>query len=423
MDKVLFEKRLKELKVNCEEQWATLSYENYVFKNKVTYLEKLQNRRNTNKFISTFIKKIKRFPSLEEDKNNWRKEINIDIDNFINRFDLFTLEDKNLLLKEGLLECTEAFIDEAKKFDSSITFDNIGQGMRNVWIMNIIQLLLGIKVALTPSVFAYSMLYPYTDNYLDDNNISYSAKEKINIRFGKKLQGYDISFENSYEEKLFSLVEKIEGEFPRESYIGVYESLLAIHRSQWESIKLQNVKNDPNSKDILSISIEKGGSSVLADAYLVKGSLTREEENFFFGYGFLLQLCDDLQDGKSDYANGHLTLITRNLKVSKLDAITIKILKLIELLLIDTSFFKTEHKETIMGLISKNCRELINFAVSHNRRYYNKIFFNKIKISFFYTPNYMNSVFNKLKNRFKSLKKSYNGVATDKILLATFKDD
>ena len=51
-----------------------------------------------------------------------------------------------------------------------MTLQEIGQAMRNVWIMNISQVLLNVEVKFTNAIFAYSMLYPYTDNILDDKN-------------------------------------------------------------------------------------------------------------------------------------------------------------------------------------------------------------------------------------------------------------
>ena len=60
---------------------------------------------------------------------------------------------------------------------------DIFQAIRNVWIMNSIQILYNMEVKLTPSIFAYSMLYPYSDNYLDDANISVGEK----VEFNKKV--------------------------------------------------------------------------------------------------------------------------------------------------------------------------------------------------------------------------------------------
>jgi hypothetical protein len=74
------------------------------------------------------------------------------------------------------------------------------------------------------------------------------------------------------------------------------------------------MKQDGNKsltcEQILPISFFKGGSSVLADAFLVKGNLNLNEMNFAFAYGAFLQLLDDLQDAKADKNNNHQTLFS-----------------------------------------------------------------------------------------------------------------
>jgi len=60
----------------------------------------------------------------------------------------------------------------------------------------------------------------------------------------------------------------------------------------------------------------KGGTSVLADAYLIKGKLTYEEMFFSFQYGAFLQLLDDLQDKDEDEFESSQTLFT-NLKAGE----------------------------------------------------------------------------------------------------------
>ena len=97
------------------------------------------------------------------------------------------------------------------------------------------------------------------------------------------------------EARVFDLVARIEGEFARPRFEDVYASLLAIHGGQVRSLAQQD---DPRLGDdeIVAISCEKGGSSVLADLYLVSGRASAKEERFAFGYGVFLQLLDDLQD-------------------------------------------------------------------------------------------------------------------------------
>lgn len=74
--------------------------------------------------------------------------------------------------------------------------------------------------------------------------------------------------------------------------------------------------------DVVRLTLAKGGSSVLADAYLAAGELTPEEAQFAFDWGVVLQLGDDLQDLYSDTARGSLTLFTRAAAYGTLDEIT-----------------------------------------------------------------------------------------------------
>ena len=66
------------------------------------------------------------------------------------------------LLTCGFREALVEFARMARRFDPTISSLDIYQASRNVWMANVIQLLLGIPIAVTPAIFAYSMLYPYT---------------------------------------------------------------------------------------------------------------------------------------------------------------------------------------------------------------------------------------------------------------------
>ena len=62
--------------------------------------------------------------------------------------------------------------------------------------------------------------------------------------------------------------------------------------------------------DVLRLSCAKGGTSVLADACLIRGWLTEAESSFAFEWGVLLQLGDDLQDLREDMQGGSETLFS-----------------------------------------------------------------------------------------------------------------
>lgn len=404
-------------------KWWNTSKDFPNLKNSTSYWHKKEQEKLTDAFIDKFVKAIESFPLGDENQRIWKKNANALIDNFIANSDLINSEDKNILFSGALLKNTEDFVKEAQAFDSNMNIENIGQALRNLWIMNIIQLLLGKLPKLTPSVFSYSMLYPYTDNFLDDNDISKSEKIKINDTFEKKLTGQNVQPSSSYEKHLFNLVEKIEGEFDRSKNKEVFESLLCIQRAQIKSLIQQGKPTLPYECDILGISIEKGGSSVLADAYIVNGTLTDKEAEFFFGYGVLLQICDDLQDAKDDLKNGHMTIVSQLSTKWPLDHIANGLINFTFELLNNTNTFNCDNINLLKELIQKNCLQLILFAIAKDKNLYSKKYFKKIKAYFPYTPRYMKNLYRKLKRKYSNIKESYNGVATSEIIMYALKPE
>jgi hypothetical protein len=181
--------------------------------------------------------------------------------------------------------------------------------------------LFGKPLHLTPSIFAYSLLYPYSDNYLDDPAVSSGSKAHFNERFGQRLEGDEPSPHDDREAIIWELVGLIESEYPRKSFPKVYEALLAIHSAQQQSVRQLH---DPVRfrGDVAVLTITKGGTSVLADAYLAAGELSDEEARFAFDWGVVLQLGDDLQDFRSDRARGSCTLFTQTASHELLDRVT-----------------------------------------------------------------------------------------------------
>lgn len=214
---------------------------------------------------------------------------------------VFDFEQDHLavILSDEFKNVSKDFFYKARAFGPELKPENIYQGMRNVWIMNGIQLMMDIPVRITPSVFAYSMIYPYSDNFLDDPEVSSAEKEIFSRRFNRRLHGDDVTPASFTEGQLFKLVGMFEEEFPREAFPKVFESLYAIQKGQTDSLNM-HAEAGLSDETILQICFEKGGASVLADGYLVAGRLNREQEQALFGYGVYLQLLDDIQDVKED---------------------------------------------------------------------------------------------------------------------------
>jgi hypothetical protein len=205
-------------------------------------------------------------------------------------------------------QAAQAFVQQARRFDPALSLEDVFQAGRNAWTMNGLQWLLGLPVQATRSVVAYSLLYPYTDNTLDDPARSHEVKLAFNERFRRRLAGEPLPPTDAHERPIFDLIGMIEGQYPRTAYPQVYESLLAIHQGQSRSLQLLRRNASPYELDVLGISFEKGGTSVLADGYLVAGSLTPIQAQFTFGYGAFVQLVDDLEDVQQDLQAGRLSI-------------------------------------------------------------------------------------------------------------------
>lgn len=228
-------------------------------------------------------------------------------------------EELQTLLSDEMLKSTWSFLKAAKTYDSSLRIEDAFQALRNVWILNGLQLIGGLKIELTPSIVAYSMLYPYTDNYLDDREITATEKMAFGIRFAARIAGEELAAENPQEEKIFEMIEFIEGEWPRSRFPQVYQSLLDIHEAQSDSVRLIKGVADLDFEQRLAICIHKGGASVVADGMLLLGQLSTEQEEFLYAYGAYLQLLDDWQDLTEDRESGVLTAFAYASKEGDLD--------------------------------------------------------------------------------------------------------
>jgi len=215
------------------------------------------------------------------------------------------------LLTHGFLPIGTEFAQWTRRFDRNLTMADTIQACRNAWTVCGIQPLLGDRMQMTPSILGYSLLYPYSDNYLDSERISTSRKLEFSARFRDRLCGLPLAPRDRHESAVWAMVRLIEEEFPRPRFPRVYESLLAIHQSQENS--MAQLKRSPRASDpeLLRLSCAKGGTSVLADACLSHGSLSDHEARFAFDWGVLLQLGDDLQDVRDDLKHGAATLFSR----------------------------------------------------------------------------------------------------------------
>ena len=340
---------------------------------RVGFLRQRSNRRAASRLIDDLAADIERLPDGEPARRQWRQDVRERLQQF--GHDRLGWPDgyRRLLLGDSFYESALAFVRDARAFDPGLRLEHVGQALRNVWIGNSFQMLLDRPVELRPGLFAYSMLYPVTDNWLDDPEVSTSAKRSFNERFGRRLAGWSVCPADERDAAVGQLVERIEGEWPRDRFPSVYASLLAIHDGQMRSLDQQGTRWLPDA-DLLDISFRKGGSSVLTDLYLVTDRPHPIEERFAFGYGVFLQLLDDLQDVEADLAAGHETLFTRAARRGPLDGVASRLARFIDTVLLGNRCFEGPVFTDRLELIRRNCLALLVGSVAEQPHRFSRRF-------------------------------------------------
>lgn len=290
-------------------------------------------------------------PENKQDFDQWQNSLKLFLSNMIQQTPFLTSEEKSFMANPELLDASESFIRKALEHDDTLDFESIGQALRNIWIALIFQMKYNVEPSVTESIFGYSMLYPLTDNLMDDPGMSANEKKAFCARLTQRLLHKSVEKQLHAEKDIFKMLDLIDSEYPPAAFPNVHESLLAIHKAQELSLIQQKIGTTPYTADLLGISFYKGGTSVIADAFLAKGDLTDSEQQFAYDFGALLQLCDDLQDVETDAKIGHMTIFSQLYKKNQLDPLVNKMLHFSD------SLLKDEKK--IGAIMHKNCQLLI----------------------------------------------------------------
>ena len=303
-------------------QWWSSETSFPEFARRFTPREQAEREAELTKFIERIEAEVAQLPRGRSEREATRERINTAFVELAKS--ALELNDRHLqlLLDGGFSGIGNSLARQARRFDPGVSTNDILQACRNAWTACGLQALLGRSMRVTPSIFAYSMLYPYSDNYLDAPDITHQEKAGFNRRFGQRLAGEPGPPVNPRENLIWRLVDRIEDEYPRPANPQVHASLLAIHQAQNDSLRLARRGSASGDVDALKLSFSKGGTSVLADGYLAAGTLSAVEARFTFHWGVMLQLGDDLQDIREDSADGVLTLFSQAVEHEPLDMVT-----------------------------------------------------------------------------------------------------
>jgi len=299
------------------------------------------------------------FPKYHSAQKRWKEKGISYLEAMLREPSFPLLDGMSEEVRELFQDITVSFLRDVRAFDRTLSLQDTMQALRNVWIIAILQCLFQKIVGYHPAMFAYSMLYPYSDNYLDDDSIAAADKQAFNQWFTARLHGESVMVKNEREMKISALVDMVEQQFPRERYPEVYESLYLIQAAQIRSLAQQDGDITHSMEELLRISFQKGGTSVVADGMLIDGHLSKSELHFCMQYGFMLQIGDDIQDGNADALRKHQTLISSRV-IYEQDAIVTKLMQYTMDILKPGTVCKDER---LLDFVLQDCLYLIFFAL------------------------------------------------------------
>jgi hypothetical protein len=310
----------------------------------------------------------------------------------------------DVIEKNHFAETAIDFVEKSRQFDPNISAEDIFQGGRNAWSMNLLQYVMGLPVEVTPAIQAYSLMYPYSDNYLDDPTLSTKPKLDFSHALWQRLIDSSVQPANAVEEKIFDLVSMVEGQYDHQRFPQVWESLSAIHIAQTRSLELLNRPLSPyEGGNVLDITFEKGGTAVLADGYLVAGDLTPEQQDFLYGYGVFTQLMDDQEDIQQDWESGQTTIFSQTARAWPLDTVTNRMFALGHVVLDKMDCFDAPGIADFRALLRRAIDLLLVDAAGAHYRFYTRPYLQQLETYLPYRYSFIRRLRKRLARRQLSL--------------------
>ena len=330
-------------------------------------MQKKENEALIEEFSARMQKKAEQRPEGKEGLKQWEQEMEQELKCFLEKEKMLSLSEWiNPVLFHEFEKETKHFIDRVRGFDADLNAGQIWQAMRNYFIYAMIVEMQGERQNAANPILAYSLLYPYTDNYIDDKTTTKEEKERYNRMIARKLKGEPVLVQSALEEKTCRLLDMIGDAYEGEAKKKVIGTLLQLLEAQNYSIRQQ--KAGISEDEILGISIWKGSTSVLADYLFATQDWREKEEGFYLRFGFLLQLVDDLQDMEEDKKEGSHTLMIKAAEQKRLEGQVNRLLWFIW----DTVRAFEPRNPGLKGFVLKNCVEITLLSAAMNAQHFLK---------------------------------------------------
>jgi len=337
---------------------------------------KTQNEQYIQTVSEDFQKQLKSFPMNAKRRGKWKQKMIGMLDHVLSEETIigvhYAMDQQSLGTFQNELK---DFLIHARKFAPELSIEEIGQAIRNYVVYAMFNEMNQIRPGFNMAGFGYSMLYPFTDNYIDNPQCSDRDKIQYNQIIRDKIAGKEVHPESMHQQKTCELLSAIESEYPRDSDSTIFTLLSLMLEAQEDSLRQQTKGASLSLSERLDISLYKGGISVLIDRFFVKKEITEDDLDFYLGFGFFLQLADDLQDIREDSRAGHQTVLTVDESYGYKEKTVNKMLYYVYQILFD---YHAEN-DVFKNFVLNNCYQLIYSSAVGSREFFSQEYLEKLE--------------------------------------------
>jgi hypothetical protein len=337
---------------------------------------KTQNEKYIQAVSDAFQSQVKCLPIRAWGRKKWKQNMFHMLKQVLSEETVIGLhESMNQKSAEACVDELRDFLRHVRAFAPELSIDGIGQAIRNYIVYAMFNEMNNTGSGFRMAAFGYSMLYPFTDNFIDSMDHSDHEKMIYNQIIRDKIEGKTVHPGTTYQRKTCRLLEAIESEYDRKSDPTIFILLRMMLEAQEDSIRQQKKGNALTGEQRLDISLRKGGISVLIDRFFVRKNMSRSDVLFYYGFGFFLQLSDDLQDIKSDSSCGYQTLLTENLRCGNQEKIVNRMLHFVHRIICE---YPADNEPFKLFVLS-NCIRLTISSVFGSRAYFSKEYLDRLE--------------------------------------------
>ncbi|SHO43332.1 hypothetical protein [Anaerocolumna xylanovorans] len=358
------------------ERWLSANDTFPPYLTEVPQADKNKNEAYAKEISAQFHRQITGYPRLPFGKRKWNKKTYKLLYQVLSEETVLGLH--HYLSRERI----EVFVSETKEFIKTLrmdvpamSFEDMGQALRNYIVYLMFKEIHQDTSLFSKACYGYSMLYPFTDNYIDNTACTKEEKARYNSLIRDFLKGESVNTTSWYDEKTLYFLSAAKDDCIEGEPCPVTELLLLMLDAQVESLSQQRTDILLDYEKRLAISMYKGGMSVLIDRYFVKEKITREDMVFYLGFGFFLQLADDLQDIKEDSMKDHQTLFTISPRCEEAEKTVNKLLSFIT----DLCRSFPAGNKPFLEFVLMNCYQLILMGVQKSQEYFPKDYMKSIE--------------------------------------------